>query len=771
MALTEADTCRRYITPALIEAGWDIHEQIAEQRTFTAGQVIVVGGKARRTKGRRADYLLRYTRDLPLAVIEAKAFDLPAGNGLQQAIDYAQILGLPFAYAANGQEILEHDLTTGAERTLTAFPGPEELWQRWKGQADISPGVEAVVRTPSFQDPSRPARYYQTIAVNRAVEAIAKGEERVLLTLATGTGKSFIAFQICYRLWQARWNRKGAYRRPKILYLADRNVLLDQPKNGVFAPFGEALHKIEGEAVKSREVYFATYQQVARDERRPGLYREYDPDFFDLVVVDECHRGSARDESNWREILDYFSGAAKLGMTATPLREDNRNTYDYFGDPLIQYSLAQGIADGFLAPYRVRRVITDVDADGWRPEKGQRDAQGEEIPDDLYQTKDFERIVVLGRRTEAIARYITEYLRASDRFAKSIVFCVDQAHALAMRNALARQNQDLVRDHPDYVCRVTSDEGDVGRQHLDNFQDLDRLTPAILTTSEMLSTGIDAPTVKNVILCRVVNSMTSFKQIVGRGTRLRTDYDKWFFTILDFTGTATRQFADPEFDGFPLEDTEDETRDRYRRGREREADEVREEPAEGARRFFVDDVQVQVIADLVYELDADGKKLRTLSYTDYTRERVRSLFRSAGELRAKWLDPKFRVEVLKELEDRGIDFEELARQTGQPETDPFDLLCHVAFNAPFRTRRERAEALRRENPDFWDQYTPEAREVLSAIVDKYAEHGISELALPSSLQVPPISEMGTVVEIARRFSGPDKLRAAVAELQERLYAG
>jgi len=787
--LTEADTCRRFITPALVEAGWDIHQQILEQRSFTDGRVIVAGTRTRRRPGKRADYVLRFRRDHSLAVVEAKAFDLPAGNGLQQAIDYAEILQLPFAFATNGREIIEHDFITGKERELDRFPGPGALWQRWKQGQKVDDDLERLVLTPSFPDPKRKPRYYQTIAANRAVEALARGKEKVLLTLATGTGKSFIAFQICWRLWQARWNRKGTHHRPKILYLADRSVLLSQPMLGVFAPFGDALHRIQGEAVKSREMYFATYQQVARDESRPGLYKEYSPDFFDLVVVDECHRGSARDDSNWREILNYFTGAAKLGMTATPLREDNRDTYSYFGIPLMQYSLAEGIDDGFLAPYKVRRITTDVDAMGWRPEDGQRDRYGDEIPDDLYVTKDFERLVVLSERTKAIALYLTRYLQRTDPFGKTIVFCVDQEHALNMRDALAQLNPDMVRQNSDYVCRVTADEGDVGKGHLDRFQDVDKRTPVVLTTSEMLTTGVDAPTAKNICLCRVVNSMSTFKQIIGRGTRLRTDYDKWFFTILDFTGTATRNFADPDFDGPPVSTIEQTVDDDPSEGEEipgTDADDDGEEivivdpgpPGEGGnggdgdsrKKFYFDDVRVEVVADLVYELDADGKRLRTVQYTEYAGEKVRSLFRSASELRAKWIEPKLRADVIEELADRGIDVTELAERSGQPDSDPFDLLCHVAYSAPIRTRRERAWALRRQGPEFWEQFTPEAREVLSAIVEKYAEHGVGELAFPKVLEVPPLSQMGNVIELTQRFGGPQKMIEAFAELQRRLYS-
>ena len=799
--MNEADTCRRYITPALVAAGWDNHEQITEQKQFTDGRVVIVGTKTKRKQVKKADYVLRFTRDMPLAVVEAKKLGTPAGTGLQQAIDYAQILGLPFAYGTNGQDIIERDMLTGSERELTEFPGPDELWARWKGGADVDETVEKALLTPAYADPERTPRYYQTTAINRAVEALARGKERVLLTLATGTGKSFISFQVCYRLWQARWNRKGTHHRPKILYLADRNVLVDQPMLGVFSAFGDALHRIEGEAVKSREMYFATYQAIAEDSSRHGLYKQYAPDFFDLVVIDECHRGSARADSTWREILNWFSGAAKLGMTATPLREDNRDTYRYFGSPLIQYSLAQGIEDGFLAPYKVKRIVTDVDATGWRPDSGKTDKHGRLVPDADYGTKDFERTIVLAARTKAIAKYIARFMAKTDRYAKTLIFCVDQEHALNMRKALAKENQDLVKLHPDYVCRVTADEGSVGRGHLDRFQDVDTSSPVILTTSEMLTTGVDAPTAKNVVLCRVVNSMSTFKQIVGRGTRLRTDYGKWFFTILDFTGTATRNFADPDFDGFPVEEEEDELEpgededggeedtededsgsddeDGNENGGEDDEDGGDEDggddgpgpepPEPEPRKFYVDDVEVAVIADLVYELDADGKKLRTVKYTDYAGEKVRSLYRSATELRLRWSDPKYRADVVEELEGRGIDLEELAERSKHTEADPFDLLCHVAFNAPLRTRRERANALKKRTPDFWAMYTPEAQEVLRAIIGKYADHGIRELDVPTVLQVPPLSKMGNVIELANRFGGAPQMLAAVTNLQQQLY--
>ena len=473
--MTEADTCRKFVLPRLQAAGWDTPPHlINEQRTFTDGRIVFTGDKARRGRQKRADYLLRYRPDFPIAVVEAKAAYRQADDGLQQAKEYAEILGLKFAYATNGAEIIEFDYTTGVERTVTGFPQPDELWRRLRAAEGIDDdGVAEKLLAPTLPDRARPLRYYQEIAVNRATQAVLQGRRRILLTLCTGSGKTAVAFQVCWKLWSARWSRTGRPRRPKILFLADRNVLVDDPMAKDFSPFGDARAKISGAAVKSRDMYFAIYQAIARGEQRPGLYRDYPPDFFDLVIVDECHRGSAREGGNWREILEWFEPAVQVGMTATPRREDNVDTYDYFGDPIYQYSLAEGIADGFLAPYRVHRIITDYDATGWRPTRGELDRYGREIPDVEYHTSDFERVVALQARTEAIAGHLTNFLRQTDRFAKTIVFCVDQEHALRMRRALAELNADLLKEHPDYVCRVTADEGDVGSSHRARFQDVD----------------------------------------------------------------------------------------------------------------------------------------------------------------------------------------------------------------------------------------------------------------------------------------------------------
>ena len=626
-------------------------------------------------------------------------------------------------------------------------------------------------------------RYYQEIAINRVVQAVLQGKKRILLTMATGTGKTAVAFQICWKLWNMRWNRTGEHRRPKILYLADRNILIDDPKDKMFTTFGDARWKIEnGEVNKGRELYFAIYQAIAKDENRPGLYKEYSKDFFDLIIVDECHRGSAKDDSNWREILRYFEPAFQLGMTATPLRKDNRDTYRYFGNPVYTYSLRQGIEDGFLAPYRVHRIVTEWDAEGWRPSQGDLDRYGRTIPDNEYQTVDFERAVALKARTQAIARNLTDFMKKTDRFAKTIVFCVDQEHADEMRAALNNLNADLTQRYPDYVCRITSDEGSVGKGLLSKFQELETTSPVLVTTSQLLTTGVDIPTCKNIVIARVVGSMVDFKQIIGRGTRVRDDYDKYYFNILDYTGSATRLFADPDFDGEPALVTEQEmteagetiselvTEETTVAESEEDSAATITDDSEGVRRkYYFDGGQVEIAAHLVYEIDPDGRQLRVVRLSEYAAEKVRTLYPSAADLRRQWADPTLRAEIVAKLEERGIDFDQLRATSNQPEADPFDLLCHLAFNGPLRTRRERADRVKKDEKSFFEKYAPEARVILSELLEKYAEHGTAQFVIPDVLKVPPISARGNVIEISKLFGGPEKLREAVSELQALLY--
>lgn len=788
----EADTCRLYVEPRLEAAGWnEAPNSYTEQVTFTDGRIIVGGNKVRRRPGKRADYILRLTRDFPIAVVEAKAvYKLPS-DGLQQAKDYAAILDMVFAYSTNGRGIVEFDFSTGVERELADFPSPEDLWSRYRLAKGLADGEQAArVLTPGHHDPLSSLRYYQQVAVNRTVQSILSGRQRLLLTMATGTGKTLVAFQVCWRLWSAGWSKRGGRAKPRILYLADRNILVDDPKDKTFAPFGDARWKIEGgDSVRTREMYFSTYQSIAEDESRPGLFREYPRDFFDLVIVDEAHRGSANDEGRWREILEWFSPAAQLGMTATPLREENRNTYEYFGNPVYRYSLRDGIDDGFLAPYRVHRVVTSFDATGWRPSAGEVDRFGRLIPDSEYRTSDFERLIALKVRTEALARHLSDYLRATDPYAKTIVFCVDQEHADAMRRAIGNLNQDLVKTHSDYVCRVTADEGLVGRAHLGNFQAPDRLTPVVLTTSQLLTTGVDAPTTKNIVLARTVNSMVEFKQIIGRGSRVRDDYGKLYFTIIDYTGSATRLFADPEWDGDPSDVSEQVIDDTGANVAIEDADaphEVSEAetsrhiyetpilPTQDAeperRKFYVDGGSVEIVAHLVYELDPHGKQLRVVKFTDYTAEQVRTLFPTAAAFRQLWQSPDGRASVLAEFEQRGVDFAAVADASGHPEADPLDLLCNLAFSTPLRSRRERADRVRQEYSAYLVEHGEAARAILDALLVKYEDHGVTQFEIPEVLKVPPISNAGNVAEIADLFGGPQELKDAVIGLQQLLYA-
>lgn len=776
--ITEADTCRKYVVPKLHAAGWT-DDQITEQKYFTDGRIVVVGKKHIRKPGKKADYILRYKPDFPIAVIEAKAAYKNPGDGLQQAMDYAEILKLKFAYSTNGHGIIEHDYTTGKQRELVDFSSPDELWGRLKGDIGITDEQDV----QDFLFPfyrgigSLTPRYYQEIAINRAVSAVIDGKKRILLCMATGSGKTFVAFQIIWKLWKTG-------RVKKILFLVDRNILADQAKDRTFFPFADARHKIQKRAVKSREIYFGLYQALAEDEKRLGLFKEYSPDFFDLIVIDECHRGSARDDSKWRDILEYFNSAFQIGMTATPKRDDNVNTYAYFGNPIYTYSLKDGIEDGFLAPYRVLRVIPSVDATGWIPDKGQLDRFGKEVPYGLYETKDFERIVSLFTRTEAVAKHLTEYFKQTDRFAKTMVFCVDQDHALHMQRALNNANSDLTVEYPHYVARVVSDEGKQGRKFLDDFQDPEKKIPVILTTSQMLTTGVDAPTCRNVVLFKPINSMVQFKQIIGRGTRLFPDKDKLWFTIIDYAG-ATRLFTDPDFDGFPENISQEEIDEYGNRvrikeeetgGEKPEEEVIEEEPpqisddSEGEqRKYYVDGVEVRIVHAMVYELDPESNKLKTWKFTDYTRNKVRELYPSANELRAKWTETEERQQIIDALNERGISLEYLAEVTDQPDADPFDLLMHIAFNSPLKTRRERADYVKRAKKDYFDKYDDDAREIITMLLDKYTEFGVTQLTDPNILKIPPISLKGSISEIAKYFGGAKKLLQVLNDLQRFLY--
>lgn len=786
---SEADTCRKEVTPKLYDANWN-DEQILEQRTFTDGKIVVLGRKARRKKGKRADYILRYKTDYPIAVIEAKKKYAKASNGLQQAKNYAQILGLNFAYATNGTDIIEYDFTTGLESKIINFPTPEELWKRESKNESIDESIQETLLKPFHSFASKKPRYYQTIAINRTVKNILEGKKRLLITMATGTGKTTVSFQIIYKLWNNRWNQRNDHRRPKILFIADRSILVNDPHSKDFAIFGDARCLVPDEGiVTSREIYFSTYQSLAEYESKEGNFRKFPRDFFDMIVIDECHRGSASDESNWRRILDYFTESVHLGLTATPLRDDNKDTYQYFGNPIYTYSLKQGIDDGFLAPYIVHRIVTEADATGWRPEKGQVDARGNEIADGIYTTNDFERSLSLLPRTKAVAKHLVDYMTKNGRYGKTIVFCVDQEHADHMRRELNNLNSDIIKDYPNYVVRIVSEEGEIGKGHLSDFMDIDEEFPVIVTTSKLLSTGVDIPTCANVVLFRNINSMTEFKQIIGRGTRVREDKGKLFFTILDYTGSASRNFADPEFDGEPplitneeidaegqtIEGTfeeeinETEEIDNWDETTETDFEDIPgNEENDRPRKYYVEEGTLSIVAETVQILDSQGK-LQTIQYTKYTKEKITNLYPSAEEFKKAWLDLNIRKNIISQLEEQGILIEDLKKITKLDKVDAFDLLCYVAFDLKPLTRKQRANLLLKNKADLFSEYSEGAREIIEIIISKYVEFGLDQLK-PEIIQVEPISSKGNILEIADRFGGIDKFKTLINELQKQLYA-
>ena len=792
----EDTTCRDYILPKLVDSGWR-PEQIKAKVPVTAGRIVRAGRRHSRERALEADYVLQITDGVPVAVVEAKREFLHSGDGLGQGKTYAAQLDLPVVFSSNGHGIVEFDFTTGVERELQEFPRPDELWERYlvhHGIADEA--VAEVLREPFNQTlkningvPKEP-RYYQRIAIHRAVAAILAGKrDRLLLTMATGTGKTFTAMQITWKVARY-WNNTGQGGRRRVLYLADRDVLVDQPMKNEFGPvFEEAVHRIRGGKDTSRTVYFATYQALTA----PGgadLYRQYPEKFFDLVIVDECHRGSASEESSWRGVLDYFDSAVQLGLTATPKRDSNVDTYGYFGDPLYTYSLRQGIADGYLAPYRVRRVVLSPDAHGWSPDPGQLDRFGREIPPGLYGTTDFERVVSLIARTQTAAQYLSDYMRESgDRMAKTVVFCVDSEHALDMRREMTTLNADMVAMHSEhYAARIVSKEGEWGKQRLAEFQDPETPVPVIATTAKMLSTGVDIPTLRTVVLLKPIGSIVEFKQIIGRGTRLAEEHDKLSFEIIDFVG-ATALFEDPEFDGpaesddqvvvdeegsvvfEPKADEAEPAHDRPETPSDQDGAEPPMTVSPGARKYIVDDTEVHVTAEGVLVTDPHTGRLRLRELRDYTAEVVRHLYPNPEKLRSRWRTAPDRDEVSQLLADRGIAFDELLARTGLTDADPFDALVHIAWNTPAISRHERVYRTRRARPDFFAQLQPKAREVVDLILERYAVHGPVELHdLMAVLSVEPISKLGPRREIASWFGGPERLRQAWSGLQDALYA-
>ncbi len=770
---SEQDICTKYITPAIVSAGWDSLSQIREQKTFTNGRIIVRGKMHTRGKAKRPDYVLYHKPNFPIAVIEAKDNNHSIGDGMQQALDYAETLDVPFAFSSNGDGFLFHDgtgLTTPleSELSLDAFPPPEELWQRYKTWKEMDHSVEQVVDQPYYTDVGgKEPRYYQRVAINRTVEAIAKGQSRILLVMATGTGKTYVAFQIIWKLWKSRAKKR-------ILFLADRNILIDQTRTNDFKPFGTAMTKIRNRKVDPAfEIYLALYQAVTGTEDIRNIYKEFTPDFFDLIVVDECHRGSAAEDAAWREILDYFSSATQIGLTATPKETEDVSNIHFYGEPVYTYSLKQGIEDGFLAPYKVVRIDMDKDLMGWRPSQGQKDKHGEVIEDRVYNVKDFDRNLVLEKRTELVAGKVTEYLKATDRFDKSIIFCEDIEHAERMRQAMVNQNSDLAAENSRYVMRITGDD-QVGKMELDNFIDPESRYPVIATTSRLMNTGVDAQTCKLIVLDQTIQSMTTFKQIIGRGTRVNEDYGKYYFTIMDFR-KATELFADPSFDGDPVQIYEPGPDDPPvppdppegpGEGGDTPGEPPPEPPGSEKRyKYVVGDVPVYVIAERVQYYGKDGK-LITESLRDYTKSIVQGEYASLDDFLRKWQSADKKQAIISELEEQGLLIEALTEDVGKG-YESFDLICHVVYDQPPLTRRERAESVKKR--DYFTRYGEQAKVVLEALLDKYADEGVANLEDINVLKIQPFDSFGTPIEIISTFGGREEYERAVRDLEDELY--
>jgi len=809
-SLSERDICTKFITPALRAAGWDEMTQLREEVSFTKGRIIVRGRLVSRGKGKRADYILSVKPNIPLAIIEAKENKEAVGAGLQQALDYAETLDIPFVFSSNGDGFVFHDRTGASPTpevtlTLDQFPSPAELWARYQAAKGLSDVAAAVALQDYFDDGSgKTPRYYQVNAVNSAIEAIAKGQDRVLLVMATGTGKTYTAFQIIWRLWKAGQKKR-------ILFLADRNVLIDQTMVNDFRPFAGNMAKLSTQSKTieradgtstdltlaldkkrridtSYEIYLGLYQAITGPDESQKLYREFSPDFFDLIVIDECHRGSAADDSAWREILAHFSTATQIGLTATPKETEYASNIDYFGAPVYSYSLKQGIRDGFLAPYKVIKVHIDRDVQGYRPVQGQLDRDGEEVEDRIYNTKDFDRTLVLDDRTKLVAQKITEFLKQSgDRMAKTIVFCVDQEHAARMRQALINENADLVAQNHRYVMRITGNDKD-GLDQLGNFIDPEAAYPVIVTTSRLLSTGVDAQTCRLIVLDREVGSMTEFKQIVGRGTRVHEDTQKLYFTVMDFRG-STSHFADPDFDGEPVQIYEPGANDPVtppddapQTGEDGQPlaptpgdDETvltnPDDPMGAAmsgnpsRKIYVDGVGALIVAERVEYLDESGK-LVTESLRDYTRKALQKQFVSLDAFLKRWNSEQRKAAVVEELEAEGLPLDMIAAELGR-DLDPFDLICHIAFDAKPLTRQERADNVKKR--DVFTKFGPQARAVLEALLAKYADEGVLNLDDLGVLKISPFSGMGSVVELIRAFGGKPEFEQAVRDLQSAIY--
>ena len=784
--LSEEDIKLRYITPAIQNAGWD-NKQIRMEYAFTAGRIILRGNITARGRKKSADYLLSYKNNFPLAIVEAKDNTQPVGAGLQQAIDYAKAMDVPYVYASNGDGFVEQNLITGEvkELRLEEFPSPDALYQRYQIDKGIDEAEEKVMLEPYYYIPNyNTPRYYQRVAINRTVDAVAKGRNRVLVVSATGTGKTFMTFQIIYRLWKSGLKKK-------ILFLADRNVLIDQTISGDFKPFGGKMTKVQNRNLDSSyEIYMALYQQLAGDDGEEA-YLQFKPNFFDLIVIDECHRGSAKEESAWRKILDYFSSATHVGCTATPIETKEASSFSYFGEPIYEYSLKQGIDDGFLAPYKVIRIGLDKDLEGYRPEAGKVDKHGYEIEDREYNAKDFDRKLVIDDRTRVVASKITEFLRKTDRFSKTIVFCVDIEHAERMRQALINVNSDLYAENDRYIMRITGDN-DIGKAQLENFIDEESTYPVIAVTSKLMTTGVDAKMCKLIVLENNINSMTEFKQIIGRGTRLLEDYGKTYFTIMDFRN-ASRLFADPAFDGTPEvvidlggDDPVDEPDTPPDEGEEGAGEDtgndgVKEDDGEYGtgdtppfddegddkpQKYYVGDVLVRVLSERVQYVDKEGK-LITESLIDYTKKNILEQYSRLDDFLRTWTEAEKKQAIIDELQDDGVLLEAVRQELGKTELDDFDLICHIAYDKAPLTKKERAENVKKRH--YLYKYSDVAKEVIEALLDKYANDGIKEIEDTKVLQLKEFAKIGSPMKIVKAFGGKEAYLKAVQELENEIY--
>lgn len=786
--LSERDICSKFITPSIQQAGWDLQVQVREEYPLTKGRIIVRGKVHTRAQHKRADYVLFYKSNIPIAVIEAKDAIHSVGDGMQQALGYAELLQVPFVFSSNGQGFLFHNKLADAGKmetqiTLDQFPSPEVLWQLWNGAKGLNKEQQSLVTQDYYSDGSKKSpRYYQLLAINKTIEAVARGQNHILLVMATGTGKTYTAFQIIWRLWKSRTKKR-------ILFLADRNILVDQTMTNDFKPFGSAMTKIKNrQANKSYEIYLSLYQAVTGNEEDRNIYKQFSPDFFDLIVVDECHRGSSADDSPWREILEYFSAATQIGLTATPKETKDVSNIAYFGEPIYTYSLRQGIEDGFLAPYKVVRIDFDKDLAGWRPEKGQVDKNGNLIEDRIFNQKDIDRNIVFDKRTELVAKKVTEFLKLTNRFDKTIIFCDNIDHAERMRQALVNENADLVKQNQRYIMRITGDNEE-GKEELDNFIFPESKYPVIATTSKLMTTGVDAQTCKLIVLDQRIQSMTEFKQIIGRGTRINEDFGKFYFTIMDFK-KATELFADPNFDGDPVcvykpkagdspvppEENEEGSREGAKArsegeentGDSREDAKALSEEEDGdtkAVRYVVDKVPVMVVAERVQYYDPSGK-LVTESLKDYTKRAVSKEFSSMHDFLNRWTKAERKQAIIEEMSQHGVFFEALAEEIGK-DCDPFDLICHVAWDQPPLTRKERAAQVKKRN--YFTKYGDKARAVLEALLEKYADQGLEHIEETSILSVTPFTQLGTPVEIIKAFGGLDAYQQAIQELETALY--